>query len=352
MSSRKSMTTKAKVEVAPVPAPAPIGASVLREVPVSAGRFAASGAATPVEGTDRFTVTPFAGQVFDHWYWGKMTFDADGMSMRKKVIPAFKDHDPAQLVGEIDTMSVKDGAVVLSGDFAKTRAAEEIRAVKKLDWECSLAFDLGSAVIEEIGPDAMTKVNGVELAGPATVVRKAVLYETSFTFFGAVPGTATAFAEDSKKCVSIPIFFSEEVPMSNLDKVQEDAKAAALGLFQKMSAMCEDKAFVAECFEKSMDLEKFQSALISKLSAEVAQLKADLETAKKTVPAPAPAGAPAVAFSAPIAAPAPKELTFVEAAHKLASEQKVSVAYAFSQVARENPALYQKHLAECQAARR
>jgi hypothetical protein len=324
--------------------------STIREVPVSAGRFAASGAATPVEGTDRFTMTPFAGQVFDHWYWGKMTFDADGMSMRKKVIPAFKDHDPAQLVGEIDTMSVKDGVVVLSGDFAKTKAAEEIRAVKKLDWECSLAFDLGSAVIEEVGPDAMTKVNGAKLAGPATVVRKAVLYETSFTFFGGVPGTETAFADDPKKCVSIPIF--KEVPMSNLDKVQEDAKAAALGLFQKMSAMCEDKAFVAECFEKSMDLEKFHAALISKLSAEVAQLKADLETAKKTVPAPAPAGAPAVAFSAPSAAPAPKELSFVEEAHKLASEQKIPLAYAFSKVAREKPALYQKHLDACPAARR
>lgn len=325
--------------------------SRFRKVPVTAGRFSmGSGAVVADPKTDRFTLTPFAGQVFDHWFWGKMTFDASGLSMRKSVIPAFKDHDPTKLVGEIDALEVKDGKVVLSGEFAKTASAEEIRSVKKLEWECSLAFDLGSAVIEEIGPEMMAKVNGAELAGPATVVRKAVLYETSFTFFGAVPGTATAFTEtDATKCVSVPIFYQKEVPMSNLDKVQEDAKAAALGLFQKMSAMSEDKAFVAECFGKGMDIAQFQEALLKKQSEQVAQLKADLEAAKK---APVSGAAPAT-FSAPAAAPShARELTFIEVAHKLASDAKISVSAAFSRVARENPELYKKHLEAAPVSKR
>ena len=135
-----------------------------------------------------------------------------------------------------------------------------------------------------------------------------------------------------------------------LEKVQEDAKAAALGLFQKMSAMCDDATFVAECFGKSMSLEAFQSALIEKQKAAVTQLKADLDAAKKATPAPA--GAAPVAFNAQAPAAAPKELTFVELAHKTALDLKISVAAAYSKVAAENPALYQKHLEGCPIAKR
>ena len=320
-------------------------------VPTAAGHVDSFSSATPVEGTNRFQLVPFAGQVFDHWYWGKMTFDVEGISLRKKVIPAFKDHDSAQFVGEIDSIEKKDGKVVLSGEFAATPAAETVKAVKKLDWECSLAFDMSSAVMEEVGQNANTDVNGAKLSGPAMVVRKAVLYETSFTFFGAVPGTDASFA-DEKKCVSVSIFtHREDGSMSDdLKKVREDAKGEALGLFQKMSAMCEDKAFVAECFGKSMEMEQFQSSLIAKQAEEITKLKSDLVEAKK---APATAsGAPAVGFSAPAAPVAPKAVTFVEMAHQIAKDEKISVAKAFSQAAKENPALYQKHLEEAPVAKR
>jgi hypothetical protein len=39
-------------------------------------------------------------------------------------------------------------------------------------------------------------------------------------------------------------------------------------------------------------------------------------------------------------------------AHQIAKDEKISVAKAFSQAAKENPALYQKHLEEAPVAKR
>lgn len=325
-----------------------------RKVPASAGRFNAGGANVAVsEDGKRFDLVPYAGQQFKHWFWEKLAFDVTGLSMRKTVIPAFKDHNPDKFVGEIDSLQVKNGKVVLSGAFAATPAAEEVRSTKKLEWECSLAFDLGAARIERVGDDAKTEVNGQKFDGPGHIVREAQIYETSFTFFGAVPGTEVAF-NDKKNEVVVEVFstiFSEkgEVMSEDLKKNPEDGKAEALGLFKRMNELCEDKAFVAECYEKGMALDQFQSELLKRLQGEKSALSKQVEDLRK---APVPTGAPAVSFNGQQAAAPEAQLDFVAQAKKLAKEEKIGFTAAASRLAKEDKALYANYVETCPVAKK
>jgi hypothetical protein len=235
-------------------------------------------------------------------------------------------------VGEIDTIEKAGSIVQLSGAFVDTDAAKQIRSTKKLAWDCSLAFDMASAIIEEVGPEATAEVNGAQLAGPATIIRKAQLYETSFTHFGAVPGASAAFNESM---VSVSIFSRGGSMSADPKTVQTDD---AMGRFRAMNAISKDAAFVAECFEKGMSLESFQSALLAKQSEQIAKLTADLAAAKAApVAGPAP-----VSFQAPVEPVAP--LTFVQAAQKMHDERNIPFAQAYSHIAKTQPQLYQAHL--------
>ena len=313
-----------------------------KTVPGNACSFDAATADVADDGT--FSLTPFSGQVFKHWYWGKMTFDMEGIQMRKKVIPAFKDHDSAQLVGEINSMCSGD-KVILSGRFADTDAAKTIQSVKELEWECSLAFDGQSAVIEEVGEGAEVNVNGTKFMGPGTVIRNAPLYECSFTHFGAVPGTETSFSEVGPEQVvsvrSINSSFKEDFMSDDLIKqAQEDASRETLSRFSKMSEMSDDKAFVAEAFEQGLSIEEFQTSLIAKQADQIAELKAKVED----LLANAEAQVDGEEFSAE-ADPTPAEdLDFVQTAHKFAKDEGLSIGEAYSRVARANPELYSKHI--------
>ena len=322
---------------------------IKKKVPVNAGRFSAGADMAVSEDGKRFTLVPYAGQQFKHWYWGKLAFDTEGLSMRKKVIPAFKDHCPDKFVGEIDEMKVKDGKVMLSGAFADTDAAAAVRSTKKLEWECSLAFNLGAARIEEVGEDADSKVNGQKFDGPGHIVREAQLYECSFTFWGAVPGTEVAFS-DNKDEVEVSIFSTTvsgkgENMSEELKGTKDEGRAESLGMFKKMNELCEDKVFVAECFAKGLTLEQFQSELLKKLSDESAQLRKERDELKAKSKSE---GAAPVGFSAAAApAPEPEKLGFVESARKMAKEEKISFCAAASRLAAKDPALYQAHLDAC-----
>ena len=310
----------------------------MRTVPLAAGIFTAPGEFVSAEEGDSFELVPFAGQIFDHWYWGKMTFDAKGLSLRKDVIPAFKDHDHSALVGEITSIENVDGKVVLRGEFLDTDAAKQVRAVKKLRWDCSLAFDLSAATIEDVGEGRRSEVNGKEFDGPGVVVRLASLYECSFCAFGAVPGTETRFANDVSE---VSTHFIREVGMSE--------GQTSLEVFQLMNNATEDKAFVAECFAAGMSYEDFQSALLKRQTEKVAELSAALDAAKKVTVAPK-GQAPVTLTAEP--APAPAKLSFVELAHKTARDEKITLAAAYSRVAREHADLYDEHLHSAPVAKR
>ncbi len=289
---------------------------------------------------DRFTFNPYSGQQFAHWYWGKLAFDVAGIKMRKDVIPALKDHDSDKLVGEIDVMSV-DGAIVeFSGDFLDTDDAKKVKSVKKMQWDCSLAFDPESAKIEYVDEEDEERpiVNGEEFSGSGYIVRACEISEVSFCHHGAVPGATSSFSDsDSDKQVTI---FLREEEVDEV-KIKEDAHKEVLAHFKLMNEMCKDAEFVATSFKSGMSISEFKDALFAKvqaenaeLSAKVTELNAEVEELKK-IPAPA------VSFSGDTDAPAveAEPETYLEYAKFVAKRDGVSMSKAYALTASEKPEL-------------
>lgn len=306
-----------------------------REVPANASQFMAPDCEPMVVKEKQFTLTPYSGQQFAHWYWGKMAFEMSGMSLRKPVIPALVDHDSSEIAGQIDSLKSDGGKIKLSGSFLETDCASEVIATQQIGWECSLAFDMKSAVIEEVGANAKTTVNGKEFAGPGVIVRKCQLHECSFTYFGAVPGAAASF---SQQMVPVSVFFQEAAmpDQTELSKAAEAARAETLANFKRFTELCpEDPVFVSAQFAKGSSVEAFLVELSARRAAKIADLQKP------------PVGSTPANFSAtgdsPATPPAP-EKGFIELAREIAKTESLTLREAMSKLARTQPDLYAKHV--------
>ena len=124
-------------------------------------------------------------------------------------------------------------------------------------------------------------------------------------------------------------------------QARDDAKQEALSLFSKMSAMSDDKAFVAEAFEKGLDMEQFQTELITRQADQIAELKAKVADLQAEAEATGTDGEEFAEATAPVVE---EKLDFCQTAHKFAKDEGVSIGEAYTKVAKLHPELYQEHI--------
>jgi len=129
----------------------------------------------------------------DHWYWGRMIHDFDGMTHKER-IPIDWAHDNEEAIGYADRISVTDDGLIVAGELVSTRdgdrAADVIaKARGGIPFEASIQFHLDGLTIEELGPNDEADVNGRTFQGPLTIFRKWKLAAVAIVPFGADPGT-------------------------------------------------------------------------------------------------------------------------------------------------------------------
>jgi len=253
---------------------------VLKNLPVDACRFQSQAIQfmddADEETPKRYLMTVFDGQIIDHWWFGKFTFEASGIKFRKPVIPAFRDHDHSRLTGLNDTLSIVDSKVTVEGAFLKNSHAEEVRILKAAGIECSLAFLYDTAKFERVDHGFTATVNGKDFVGPGVIVRECELYECSFTLIGAMTGASTEFSQP----VHFQNNFSQEEnnmdsqnPMAN-EGAQIPSNEDSRTLFSKMNELCSDAKFVNECFSEGLDMAQFQAKNTKRLDDKVVELSA------------------------------------------------------------------------------
>ena len=293
---------------------------------------------------ETFSLTPYAGQLVKHWYWGAFVFESSSMRMAKEKIPALLDHDTTKGCGVIDSFDLDGNETVFSGRFVENEHTDYIKAMKEVGMECSLRFDPEETRIEEVPEGAEVEVNGETFTGPLFVFRDTLIKEVSFTLFGHVPNTETSFVHSS---IQKGEPMAESVPSQA--ELEQSAQNSMTDKLSRMNEMCDDANFVMECFTKGMSIEDFGSELLSKQSEELTSLKgkvsdleAQLEEAKST---------DGVAFSAGESADVePEPADFVGKANKLAKDEGIKLHVAFSRVAKENPDLYEQFKSEAPVA--
>lgn len=175
-----------------------------KQAPADAFSFAASECkfADPSErknGLQRMPVNVLArtGKPVYHWYWDWIVHDLDGM-IHKPAIAFDYRHDPDEPIGVANSFEVKDGNLYLAGELISRSADDEAAKIMDLGpagvpYEQSIHFDPRTVQLEYLPEGMTTTVNGQQVNGPLTIVRKWELLRCAFCLTGVDGGTQTFF---------------------------------------------------------------------------------------------------------------------------------------------------------------
>lgn len=156
-----------------------------------------------------FEMLAYTGGKIDVGFEAPVVVDLAGLRTPRGQLPIYAYHDSRYYIGHVDARDIKktDNDLRLSGKITNTESqtAKEIIAMSKngTQWQASIGASVEKAVMLKEEKTAM--VNGQEIEGPAIIVRKAKLYETSFVPLGADSNTIVKVAASRPD-----VFVSEE----------------------------------------------------------------------------------------------------------------------------------------------
>lgn len=170
------------------------------EIPVAALLFGSKDKASINLQGDRLDMVIYSGALIrDHWHWGNLSIDLEGMSFPKKKYPILENHRTDRKIGFSGKPSI-NGNLKLNPDtvtFLDTEASLEFRKLSKEGFPYESSMYAKPTVIERVEEGAAVEVNRMTVKGPATVWRKSVFKEASVCVFGWDSRTeASAFSKD------------------------------------------------------------------------------------------------------------------------------------------------------------
>ena len=161
-----------------------------------------------------FEMLARSAEPIEHWYWGRIVHDFDGMQLRKDRCPIDWRHDECVELGFADSFEVTDDGLQLSGSLIVLEENDRADQVHKrgkagMPYEASIDWIGDGSELEYIPEDVTTEVNGRQFAGPGYVARKWPLRAAAICPYGADAATATQFS-DAADIPSVRVFTQAE----------------------------------------------------------------------------------------------------------------------------------------------
>ena len=165
--------------------------------------------------TAPFKMVARTGDAIDHWFWGQVVHDLDGMKLSGSKVAIDYVHDDNQIIGYANRFSAESGDLEVSGALTpykeQDRASEIIHKSKMgVPYQASINFAGDGIKIEEFRQGEHVQVNGRRFSGPVTVIREWPLRGVAVCPYGADGNTLTEFSETNSKEVQIMSHESEK----------------------------------------------------------------------------------------------------------------------------------------------
>lgn len=157
----------------------------------------------------RLTLLAYTGKPVRLWYWGNAIFDLDGIELRDR-IAVLADHASYLRVGFTDSVKRDGGNLVASGQFLANEEAAKIVADADSGFPFQASVGLDVLEARELFEGQVATVNGIEVAGPITIMTKTVLREISIVTLGADSDTEVAAASNACGETTRVLFRSED----------------------------------------------------------------------------------------------------------------------------------------------
>lgn len=175
-----------------------------------------------------------SGQPIEHWYWGKVVHDLDGMKLSKSRLPVDYCHYDHEVIGYLNKFDTDTGDLIVGGALVpfkdSDRATEIIYKSKEgVPYEASINFGGDGIKVQFLDKDEMADVNGYQLEGPATIIREWPLRGVAICPYGADANTETSVFNDKNKTFTAEVFKpavveEEQEIMSDTNSVEDTAQ--------------------------------------------------------------------------------------------------------------------------------
>lgn len=152
-----------------------------------------------VNDRDRFHMVAYSGGVIkNHWYWGDLVIDLEGLSFPKSKYPILENHQTDRKIAFAKKPDTAMGMIEFSdAEFVDTQVSEEFRKLSKQGFPYEASIYATPTSVEKVGAGEKAEVNGMTIKGPASIWRKAIFKEASVCVFGYDSNTkSAAFASD------------------------------------------------------------------------------------------------------------------------------------------------------------
>ncbi len=112
----------------------------------------------------------------NHWYWGRIVHDFDGMQRKPKVRLDYC-HDVDECVGVAAKHVIDKSGLWLEGEVESLEEGDRASKILKeaaagRPFEASISFASHDMQLEYVPENTTSKVNGTDFAGPGVIVRK------------------------------------------------------------------------------------------------------------------------------------------------------------------------------------
>jgi len=179
-------------------------------------------------GKKKLRLTLYDGSVVRHWYWGNLAFEQRSMRMAKNRSPILFNHDTDKRIAFSDSREFEPKFTMEGRFLATSNIGQEVSGQMEegFPFEASLRFDPDRSDIEYVKEGNTSEVNGRKLKGPGTIVRNALIVESSVVVFGALTNTKSqAFASNPVFKEKV-IMEKEQLTIETLGEQHPDIRAA------------------------------------------------------------------------------------------------------------------------------
>lgn len=152
------------------------------------------------EQTPKLKITGYSGGVIeDHWYWGNLVIDTEGMSFPKDSYPVLLDHDTDKRIAFSGkpTITPNHGLFIETDNVLSNEYSKSFINDSKQNFPFQASIRVKPTKIKHLDENEKVFVNGFEFKGPGTVFAKSTYMEVSACVFGWDSNTSsTAFSRD------------------------------------------------------------------------------------------------------------------------------------------------------------
>lgn len=250
---------------------------------------------------NKFRIVGYSGGIIkDHWYWGNLGLDLDGMKFEKRRTPVLEEHFRQSRIGFTTKQDISD-KVIVEGPFLDNDNAQKLKADIKKGFPMQASLLSLPSIVEHIKEGETTKVNGHTLKGPGTVFRKSTIKEVSMCVFGYDSNTkSSAYADIDNKEIKFNLFeehnimaeetqtieiasvesFAEQYPELHAELFERgkteglaEGQKAERDLFAGLKEACgDDHELLVQCYGEGKTAAEAMKLRVEKLEKEKTQL--------------------------------------------------------------------------------